>query len=108
MKKVLSVLLALVMMFSLMNVAFATAEDSAAADSTTVEATEEEKGFEDIPLWQLKIGVKLAKIVLKIVKIFAKLGFIDLSGIIEQLQSYIEGALNPAEPEAPATTVVAA
>lgn len=108
MKKVISVLLALVMMFSLMNVAFATAEDPAAADSTTVEATEEEKGLEDIPLWQAKLGVKLAKIVLKVVMILAKLGFIDLSGIIEQLEGYISGATTPAEPEAPATTVAIA
>ncbi|MGN1193971.1 MAG: hypothetical protein ACI4SB_00645 [Acutalibacteraceae bacterium] len=108
MKKVISVLLALVMMFSLMNVAFATAEDP--AGDTTVAASEEDTldQIRDIPLWQVKIGVKVASIVLKIVLVFAKLGFIDLSGIIAQLQDFISNATSPAEPEAPATTVAAA
>lgn len=112
MKKVISVLLALVMMFSLMNVAFATAED--AEVETTVAASEDDilGEIEDIPLWQVKVGAKvgviLAKVVLKIVLVLSKLGFIDLSGIIEQLKDYITGAIAPEEPEAPATTVAVA
>lgn len=112
MKKVISVLLALVMMFSLMNVAFATAEDPAA--DTTVAASEDNilDDIEDIPLWQIKVGAKVgvifAKIILKVVMILSKLGFIDLSGIIDQLMEYIKGAIAPAEPEAPATTAAIA
>lgn len=112
MKKVISVLLALVMMFSLMNVAFATAED--AEVETTVAASEDDilGEIEDIPLWQVKVGAKVgvifAKVILKIVKVLSKLDFIDLSGIIEQLKDYITGAIAPKEPEAPATTVAVA
>lgn len=108
MKKVISVLLALVMMFSLMNVAFATAEDPAAED-TTVAASEDDiiGEIEDIPLWQIKVGAKVgvifAKVALKIVKILSKLGFIDLSGIVDQLVEYIKGAINP-QPEVPEST----
>ena len=108
MKKVISVLLALVMMFSLMNVAFATAEDPAAED-TTVAASEDDiiGEIEDIPLWQIKVGAKVgvifAKVALKIVKILSKLGFIDLSGIVDQLVDYIKGAINP-QPEVPEST----
>lgn len=114
MKKVISVLLALIMMFSLMNVAFATAEEP--AEDTTVAASEEDilGEIEDIPLWQIKVGAKVgvifAKVALKIVMILSKLGFIDLSGVIQQLVDYIQGAINPApaEPEAPATTAAIA
>lgn len=108
MKKVISVLLALVMMFSLMNVAFATAEDPAAED-TTVAASEDDiiGEIEDIPLWQIKVGAKVgvifAKVALKIVKILSKLGFIDLSGIVDQLVEYIKGAIN-SQPEVPEST----
>lgn len=112
MKKVISVLLALVMMFSVMNVAFATAEDP--ATETTVEATEDNGlgDIEDIPLWQIKVGAKVgvifAKVALKIVMVLSKLGFIDLSGVVQQLVDYIKGAIAPAEPEAPATTAAIA
>lgn len=108
MKKVISVLLALVMMFSLMNVAFATAEDPAAED-TTVAASEDDiiGEIEDIPLWQIKVGAKVgvifAKVALKIVRVLSKLGFIDLSGIVDQLVEYIKGAINP-QPEVPEST----
>lgn len=113
MKKVISVLLALVMMFSFMNVAFATAEDPATED-TTVAASEGDilDEIEDIPLWQIKVGAKIgvifAKVALKIVKVLSNLGFIDLSGIIQQLVDYIQGAIAPVEPEAPATTAAIA
>lgn len=112
MKKVISVLLALVMMFSLMNVAFATAEEP--APETTVAASEGNilDDIEDIPLWQIKVGAKvgvvIAKVLLKVVMVLSKLGFIDLSGVIEQLKDYITGAIAPTEPEAPATTVAIA
>ena len=108
MKKVISVLLALVMMFSLMNVAFATAEDPAAED-TTVAASEDDiiGEIEDIPLWQIKVGAKVgvifAKVALKIVMVLSKLGFIDLSGVVDQLVEYIKGAINP-QPEVPEST----
>lgn len=111
MKKVLSVLLALVMMFSLMSVAFATAEEP--APETTVAASEEDilGEIEDIPLWQIKVGAKvgviIAKVALKLVMVLSKLGFIDLSGVIQQLVDYIKGAIAPQEPEAPATTAAA-
>ena len=108
MKKVISVLLALVMMFSLMNVAFATAEDPAAEDTTVAASEDDILGeIEDIPLWQIKVGAKVgvifAKVALKIVKILSKLGFIDLSGIVDQLVEYIKGAINP-QPEVPEST----
>lgn len=113
MKKVISVLLALVMMFSLMNVAFATAEDPAAEDTTVAASEDDILGeIEDIPLWQIKVGAKvgviLAKVALKIVMVLSKLGFVDLSGVVDQLVEYIKGAITPAEPEAPATTVAIA
>lgn len=108
MKKVISVLLALVMMFSLMNVAFATAEDPAAEDTTVAASEDDILGeIEDIPLWQIKVGAKVgvifAKVALKIVKVLSKLDFIDLSGIVDQLVEYIKGAINP-QPEVPEST----
>ena len=115
MKKVISVLLALVMMFSFMSVAFATAEDPATEDTTVAASEGDILGeIEDIPLWQIKVGAKVgvifAKVALKIVMVLSKLGFIDLSGVIQQLVDYIQGAINPApaEPEAPATTAAIA
>ncbi len=112
MKKVISVLLALVMMFSVMNVAFATAEEPA-AEETTVAASEDDilNDILDTPLWQIKVGAKVgaifAKVALKIVMVLSKLGFIDLSGVVDQLVEYIKGAINP-QPDTSETTTAAA
>lgn len=109
MKKVLSVLLAIVMMFTVMSVAFA--EDTAASDETTTVAADEETTGEDgafnvdeIPVWVLKVGPKFAKVILKIVSIFVKiafkLGLIDSEAIIDQISSALAST-------APATTAPA-
>lgn len=99
MKKVLSVLLAVVMMFTVMSVAFAQ-DETPAEETTTVAADEETTGEDDafnvdeIPAWVLKVGPKFAKVILKIVSIFVKiafkLGLIDSEAIIDQISKALE------------------
>lgn len=98
MKKVISVLLAILMLFSTATVAFA-ADD--AADETAVvdtpvegegEATDEETAapesaeellamLEGMSWTEIKFAFKVAKIAVKLVLVLDKLGFVDLSPI---------------------------
>ncbi len=117
MKKVLSLILALVMMFSLCTVAFA--EDTVIEDETTTEApapegTEEEAGdFDwllDLPFWTVGPAFKFAKIALKLVKVYVKLavifGFIDKDDIIGQIEDLIAGAMGGGNSEETTDPVV--
>lgn len=137
MKKIIALLLAMVMLFSVATVAFA--EDAAdttttqvADDSTTVEGeetTEEEPllgeydWILDLPFWTVGPAFKLAKIALKLVKVFFKLalvfGIIDSEAVMDQvigaIVDLIESSQQGAEGETtepttapPETTVSAA
>lgn len=99
MKKIISLLLALIMTFSVVTVAFAT--EGEAADETTTVASEEgttlpEEGEEtegeqdfgdlqwimDLPFWTAKSGLKMAKIAFKLVSVFLKVG--KIFGLVEK------------------------
>jgi len=122
MKKLISVLLAILMVFSVVTVAFAadgdTAEQPAATEenkndtlNAIIKALIGDGSIEGIPLGTAKAGLKIAKIFLKLAKAFIKvgdaLGFIDGDKIFMDLVNSVAGMLNkddaPAEP-APETT----
>lgn len=96
MKKLISVLLALLMLFSTATVAFA-AEGDAAEPETTVAAEDEAEADDNIlkdmdtedimgmlegMSWtEIKFALKVAKIAVKLILVLDKLGFVDLSPI---------------------------
>lgn len=104
MKKLLALLLAALMIFSMGVVAFAegedTNEDPAVVDVEDTEGeAEEEFDIMDMPLWSVKAGAKIAKVVIKIalafLKVASKLGLVDveelMQGLIEQYGGALEG-----------------
>ena len=120
MKKLISVLLAVLMVFSVVTVAFA-AEGEGAGEEPTTQAAEENKnaafdaivkaligdgGIENIPVGTAKAGIKVAKVVLKLAKAFIKvgdaLGFIDGDKIFLDLVNSVAGMLNKGNDETPA------
>lgn len=120
MKKLISILLAVLMLFSVVTVAFAADGDGADQPAATeennsnalfdaiVKALIGDGSIENIPLGTAKAGLKIAKIFLKLAKAFIKvgdaLGFIDGDKIFLDLVNSIAGMLNnggedtPAEP----------
>lgn len=116
MKKIISILLALIMAFSMCTVAFATDGATEGDDITTnqpaegendgeADGSEEEAGdFDwllDLPFWTVKPALKIAKIALKLVKVYVKLGvifgFVDKNDIIGQIEDLIAGAMGNEE-----------
>ena len=100
MKKFISLLLAMLMVFSLVTVAFA--EDATEADGTeTTAPVEGEEGAEsiipdlgeydwilDLPFWTVGPALKLAKIALKLVSVYLKVG--KIFGLVEKdMDDYI-------------------
>lgn len=127
MKKIIALLLALIMTFSMGTVAFAEGE-AEGGDETVVtppseggEGESEAEGEEeteasdfdwllDLPFWTVKPAAKIAKIALKFVKIYVKLaiifGVIDKNDIIGQIEDLIAGATGGEEaPETEETPV---
>ena len=118
MKKLIAVLLAVLMMFSVVTVAFAEGETE---EPTTTAAEEENSNaaldsiiklligdgsIENMPIGTAKAGLKIAKIFLKLAKAFIKvgdaLGFIDGDKIFLDLVNSVAGMFNTGEEEAPA------
>ncbi len=104
MKKLISLLLALVMVFSITTVAFA--EETTEPDTTVTEEipTDEEETdplqfLLDLPFWTVKPMLKFAKIALKLVKVYVKLavifGVVDKNDIISQIEELINSNMNP-------------
>lgn len=134
MKKVISILLALLMLFSTATVAFAAEGD--ATDTPVVEDTNNSEdvndGTEDgeassVPSadelmsmiegmnWtEIKAALKIAKIAVKLALVLDKLGFIDLSPIKNAILEFAWGMIkdlveqNKAESETPDETVTEA
>lgn len=121
MKKIIALILAVIMTFSLCTVAFAEGETETTAPDTSdvvdggegeAEAEPEAEGdFDwllDLPFWTVGPAFKFAKIALKLVKVVVKLGMIfglvDATDIIGQITDMINGAQNG---EAEETTTVA-
>ncbi len=126
MKKIISLLLALVMAFSMCSVAFATdgadINDGAAGESTVqpgegdgAEDSDEDSilgeydWILDLPFGTVKPALKVAKIVLKLAKVYIKLGIIfgivDKDALIDQVSDFIGSLIgddDTATEEAPA------
>lgn len=106
MKKIIALLLALVMTFSVATIAFAadeTVDAPTTGETTPIEGEEGEFdlgdfGFIlDLPLWTLKPMLKIAKIALKIVIVVVKVGAIfglEPGDIIEAITALIEKTEN--------------
>ena len=122
MKKLISVLLAILMIFSVVTVAFAAEgegeEQPAASEENSNEALDAiikaligDGSIENMPLGTAKAGLKIAKIFLKLAKAFIKvgdaLGFIDGDKIFLDLVNSVAGMLNNGGEEAPADTPAA-
>lgn len=124
MKKFLSLVLALIMAFSVVTVAFATDASEVEPDTTTTAASSEDAEgagsldwLLDLPVWTLKPGSKVLKIALKLVKVVVKIamafGIIDAGDIIDQITGMINGNTNTPDngettTAAPETTAAAA
>lgn len=124
MKKFLSLVLALIMAFSVVTVAFATDTSEVEPDTTTTAASSEDAEgagsldwLLDLPVWTLKPGSKVLKIALKLVKVVVKIamafGIIDAGDIIDQIMGMINGNTNTPDngdttTAAPETTAAAA
>lgn len=102
MKKFLALVLAIIMAFSVVTVAFATDAQAPEADTTTTAPSDEATGeagsldwLLDLPVWTLKPGSKILKIALKLVKAFVKVamafGIIDAGDIIDQIMGIVNG-----------------
>lgn len=109
MKKIIALLLALIMTFSMGTVAFAEGTDT--NDDTTAETTPPADGEEDaedteedsilgeydwildLPFGTVKPALKIAKIVLKLAKVYVKLaiifGVIDKDALVDQIGDFI-------------------
>ena len=112
MKKVIALVLAIIMTFSIGVVAFA--EDEAPAEPTTVveETTEEQFDPMKLPAWLIPVALKLGKIALKLAKVFVKIVtvfvIIDSSDLVANIPDFISGLQKPETTPETATTVVAA
>ncbi len=110
MKKIIALILAVIMTFSLGTVAFAEGEveDTTAPETSDTVTDGEEAGTEeepgdfdwllDLPFWTVGPAFKFAKIALKLAKVVVKLGMvfglIDANDIIGQITDMINGAQN--------------
>ncbi len=122
MKKIISILLAVLMMFSLVTVAFAESAPPAEGteNSTPVEGEEgtesiipdlgEYNWILDLPFWTVGPALKFAKIALKLVNVYLKIAKIfglvekDMGDyIIDLLKGMIEDAQNGGQTEEPTT-----
>lgn len=112
MKKIIALLLALIMTFSMGTVAFAegeTADDS--QEIETIEPGSDEEAEDsllgeydwilDLPFGTVKPALKIAKIVLKLAKVYVKLGFvfgfIDKEAFMQQVYDFIGGLIGSEE-----------
>ena len=108
MKKIIALLLALIMTFSVGTLAFAedaTVEEPA-ADKTVIEQAEELLGeyswILDLPAGTILPALKIAKIALKFVKVYFKLSELVGNipdGVADQLEQIIKDTIEKAEQE---------
>ena len=117
MKKIIALLLALIMAFSMGTVAFAEGEALPEEDTTTedggiVDDIEDALGeydwILDLPFGTVKPALKIAKIVLKLAKVYVKLGFVfgfvDKEAFYAQVGDFISGLIG--SEQAPESDVV--
>ncbi len=123
MKKLISILLAVLMLFSCVTVAFAEGEDAVTPETPDTEVAEPVEDGEmdlgefewilDLPFWTVGPSLKLAKIALKLVNVFLKVAKIfglvdkDLSDyIMEAIIDMINSAQNGEQQEETTTAPV--
>lgn len=112
MKKIIALLLALVMTFSVATVAFAADETTTAPSTEETTAPAEGEGEEgeldlgefqwilDLPLWTAKPMLKVAKIALKFVKIYLKLSALVNNipdEVVDKIEETIKDTIEKAE-----------
>ena len=117
MKKIIALLLALIMTFSMGTVAFAEGEyaseelppvlenNGGEAEGSDEEAEDSLLGeydwILDLPFGTVKPALKIAKIVLKLAKVYVKLGFvfgfIDKEAFMQQVYDFIGGLIGSEE-----------
>lgn len=131
MKKIISVLLALLMLFSTATVAFAADETATPETTTTVPAGEGSEGdesgatpeepkapesaedllamIEGMSWTEIKFALKVAKIAAKLVLVLDKLGFVDLTPIKNAILEFAWGMIKDYidQSQAEETTTVA-
>lgn len=113
MKKIIALLLALIMTFSMGTVAFAEGTDTNGETTPPVVEEEDTEGTDedsllgeydwilDLPFGTVKPALKIAKIVLKLAKVYIKLGvvfgFVDKDALMQQVYDFIGGLIGDAE-----------
>ena len=131
MKKIISVLLALLMLFSTATVAFAGDKTATPETTTTVPAGEDSEGgeseatpedpkapesaedllamIEGMSWTEIKFALKVAKIAVKLVLVLDKLGFVDLTPIKNAILEFAWGMIKDYidQSQAEETTTVA-
>ena len=121
MKKLISVLLAILMLFSMATVAFATDETTTAPEtSDTTDAPSEDMSIEDLKAFlenlsptEAKFIFKIAKIAVKLILVLDKLGFVDVveplkNAVIDMIKDAIEEKMNAEETTAAPVETTAA
>ena len=118
MKKIISVFLAIVMIFTVTTIAFAAedpTDEPTVDESTTVESEETTGGIldnvEDLPLWTVKVGLKVGKVIIKIVAVIVKvgmaLGLIDSDELLQKVKDMFGGNTDEVPEETTTETVAA-
>ena len=105
MKKIISLLLALLMAFSVVTVAFAEGDTTVDLPEISEDNGDKEEGVEsiidlgeyqwilDLPFWTVKPALKFAKIAFKLVSVYLKVG--KIFGVVEQdMDDIILGAIS--------------
>lgn len=105
MKKIISVLLALLMLFSTATVAFAADETTTAPETETTAPAEDGEAaapesaedllamLEGMSWTEIKFALKVAKIAVKLVLVLDKLGFVDLTPIKNAILEFAWGMI---------------
>ena len=115
MKKIIALLLALLMTFSVATIAFAEDETASAEDGINISDLDlgEYSWILDLPLWTAKPMLKVAKIALKFVKVYFKLSELVGNipdGVADEIEkvigNIIENAQNGNTEEATTAAVV--
>ena len=123
MKKLISVLLAILMLFSTATVAFAAEDATPDAPAVSEENKDENKDENSNPLkdmntedimsylenmsWtEIKFALKIAKIVVKLILVLDKLGFVDVvepikNALLDMIWDMIEDSVNGDAEQAP-------
>ena len=108
MKKIIALLLALLMTFSVATVAFAADTTENETESSLDIDLGEYDWILDLPLWTVKPALKVAKIALKFVKVYFKLSELVGNipdGVADQIEKVILDTIEKAQQEDTAAAI---